>query len=127
PEGQPPHPGADPGGRRQEGAGVRTERGEAGLMAEDEQTAVAEAPPVARLKQRYEDEIRSKLQDEFGYASVMQHPKLEKITLSMGVGEAKSNSKALDHAMEQLEIIAGQKPCITRARLSIAQFKLREG
>ena len=96
-------------------------------MAEDEQTAVAEAAPKARLKQRYEDEIRGKLQDEFSYASIMQHPKVQKITLSMGVGEAKSNSKALDHALEQLEIIAGQKPCITRARLSIAQFKLREG
>ena len=93
----------------------------------DENATVAEAAPPARLKQVYQDEIRPKLQEEFGYESVMQHPKLQKITLSMGVGEAKSNSKALDQAIEQLTIIAGQKPCVTRARKSIAQFKLREG
>ena len=57
----------------------------------------------------------------------MQHPRLEKITLNMGVGEAKTNSKALDEAVEQLAIIAGQRPAITKARKSIAQFKLREG
>ena len=92
-------------------------------MADESTTA---APP-ARLKQTYQDEIRPKLQEEFGYSSSMQHPKVLKITLSMGVGEAKSNSKALDQAVEQLGIIAGQKPCVTRARKSIAQFKLREG
>jgi len=86
---------------------------------------VAGAP--ARLKVTYEQEIRPKLQEEFGYRSPMQHPKLEKITLSMGVGEAKTNSKALDEAVEQLAVIAGQRPSITRARKSIAQFKLREG
>ena len=85
------------------------------------------AGPTARLKTTYETDIRPKLQEEFGYRSPMQHPKLEKITLSMGVGEAKTNSKALDEAVEQMGIIAGQRPCITRARKSIAQFKLREG
>jgi len=90
-----------------------------------DETTVA-APP-ARLKQMYQDEIRAKLQEEFGYSSPMQHPGIEKITLSMGVGEAKSNSKALDQALEQLSIIAGQKAAVTRARKSIAQFKLREG
>lgn len=94
-------------------------------MAE-ETTTTAEAPP-ARLKALYHDDIRPKLQEEFGYRSVMQHPGITKVTLSMGVGEAKSNSKALDQAMEQLGIIAGQKPAMTRARKSIAQFKLREG
>ena len=89
-------------------------------------TATPAAPP-ARLKTTYEDEIRPKLQEEFGYASPMQHPRLVKITLSMGVGEAKQNSKALDEAMAQMGVIAGQKPMITRARKSIAQFKLREG
>jgi large subunit ribosomal protein L5 len=92
-----------------------------------EGTATAVARPPARLKQTYESEIRPKLQEEFGYRSPMQHPRLEKITLSMGVGEAKQNSKALDEAMEQLAVIAGQRPCVTRARKSIAQFKLREG
>ena len=80
---------------------------------------------TARLKTTYENEIRPKLQEEFGYRSPMQHPGLEKITLSMGVGEAKTNSKALDEAVEQLAIIAGQRPATTRARKSIAQFKLR--
>lgn len=85
------------------------------------------AIPPARLKVRYEDEIRPKLQEQFGYSSSMQHPRVEKITLNMGVGEAKQNSKELDAAVEQLAIIAGQRPAITRARKSIAQFKLREG
>jgi len=85
------------------------------------------APARARLRDTYEDAIRPKLQEEFGYRSPMEHPRLEKITLSMGVGDAKTNSKALDEAVEQLAIIAGQRPAITRARKSIAQFKLREG
>ena len=84
------------------------------------------AIPPARLKLRYEDEIRPKLQEQFGYSSPMQHPRIEKITLNMGVGEAKQNSKTLDEAVEQLAIISGQRPAITRARKSIAQFKLRE-
>jgi large subunit ribosomal protein L5 len=92
---------------------------------------MADAPtqtvPRARLKTTYEQEIRPRLQEEFGYASSMQHPRLEKITLNMGVGEAKTNSKALDEAIEQLAIISGQRPSITKARKSIAQFKLREG
>ena len=104
------------------------------MADETAQTEVAPAAAAgnhpsapARLKATYEQEIRPKLQGEFGYRSPMQHPKLEKITLSMGVGEAKTNSKALDEAVEQMAIIAGQRPCITRARKSIAQFKLREG
>ena len=84
------------------------------------------AIPPARLKASYEDEVRPKLQEQFGYSSPMQHPRIEKITLNMGVGEAKQNSKTLDEAVEQLAIISGQRPAITRARKSIAQFKLRE-
>lgn len=87
----------------------------------------AEAAPPARLKQVYESDIRPLLQQQFGYGCSMEHPRLLKITLNMGVGEAKQNSKFLDDAMEQLGIIAGQRPSITRARKSIAQFKLREG
>ncbi|MFZ4755220.1 MAG: 50S ribosomal protein L5 [Miltoncostaeaceae bacterium] len=85
------------------------------------------AIPPARLKAMFEDEVRPKLQEEFGYSSPMQHPRIEKITLNMGVGDAKVNSKFLDEAVEQMGQIAGQKPAITRARNSIAQFKLREG
>ena len=85
------------------------------------------AIPPARLKARYEDEIRPKLQEQFGYDSPMQHPRIEKVTLNMGVGDAKQNSKVLDEAVEELALIAGQRPAITKARKSIAQFKLREG
>jgi large subunit ribosomal protein L5 len=82
---------------------------------------------MARLKDRYNEEIRPKLIDHFGYSSPMQAPKLEKITLNMGVGEAKQDSKMLDAAAEQLAAIAGQKPNVRRARKSVAAFKLREG
>jgi len=82
---------------------------------------------MARLKDRYNDEIRAALVRRFGYSSVMQAPKLEKVTLNMGVGEAKQDSKMLEAAQEQLATIAGQKPNIRRARKSVAAFKLREG
>ena len=81
----------------------------------------------ARLKQRYNEEIRPALIDRFGYSTPMQAPRLVKITLNMGVGDAKQDSKVLDAAAEQLGTIAGQKPNIRRARKSIAQFKVREG
>jgi large subunit ribosomal protein L5 len=81
----------------------------------------------ARLKERYADEIRPQLLERFGYSSVMQVPRLEKITLNMGVGEAKQDTKMLEAAMEQMTAIAGQKPAVRRARKSIATFKLREG
>jgi large subunit ribosomal protein L5 len=81
----------------------------------------------ARLKERYADEIRPALLERFGYSSVMQVPRLEKITLNMGVGEAKQDTKMLEAAMEQMTAIAGQKPAVRRARKSIATFKLREG
>jgi large subunit ribosomal protein L5 len=85
------------------------------------------ATQTARLKTRYLEEIRPALIERFGYSTVMQAPRLEKITLNMGVGDAKQDSKLLDAAAEQLATIAGQKPSIRRARKSIAQFKVREG
>jgi large subunit ribosomal protein L5 len=89
---------------------------------------VSAAPAApARLKQRYADEVRPQLMERFGYSTIMQAPKIEKITLNMGVGEAKQDSKLLDAASEQLATIAGQKPNVRRARKSIANFKLREG
>jgi large subunit ribosomal protein L5 len=81
----------------------------------------------ARLKSRYLEEIRPALIERFGYSSVMQAPKIEKITLNMGVGDAKQDSKVLKAAQEQLATIAGQHPSVRRARKSIAAFKLREG
>jgi large subunit ribosomal protein L5 len=82
---------------------------------------------VPRLKTRYDEELRAALKDELGLSSIMQVPRLEKITLNMGVGEAKTDAKALDAAVEELTTIAGQRAEIRRARKSIAGFKLREG
>ncbi len=82
---------------------------------------------AARLKERYAEEIRPALLERFGYSSVMQVPRVEKITLNMGVGEAKQDTKMLEAAVEQMTAIAGQKPAVRRARKSIATFKLREG
>jgi large subunit ribosomal protein L5 len=87
-----------------------------------------QAPQVeARLKTRYYEEIRPALIERFGYSTPMQAPRILKITLNMGVGDAKQDSKVLDAAAEQLGTIAGQKPNVRRARKSIAQFKVRDG
>jgi large subunit ribosomal protein L5 len=86
-----------------------------------------DTPTTARLKQRYLDEIRPQLMERFGFTSIMQVPRIEKITLNMGVGDAKQDSRMLDAATDQLATIAGQKPSVRRARKSIAQFKVREG
>jgi large subunit ribosomal protein L5 len=82
---------------------------------------------AARLKTRYLEEIRPALMDRFGYSTPMQAPRIEKVTVNMGVGDAKQDSKVLDAATEQLGIITGQKPNVRRARKSIAQFKIRDG
>jgi large subunit ribosomal protein L5 len=81
----------------------------------------------ARLKIRYNDEIRPALKERFGYSSIMQVPRILKVTLNMGVGEAKQDRGMLEAAQTQLATIAGQKPNIRRARKSVAQFKVREG
>jgi large subunit ribosomal protein L5 len=88
---------------------------------------MTDSPSTSRLKARYLEEIRPELVERFGYSTVMQAPRLEKITLNMGVGMAKQDSKMLKAAMEQLATIAGQQPSVRRARKSIAAFKLREG
>jgi large subunit ribosomal protein L5 len=85
------------------------------------------AQATARLKTRYLDEIRPSLIERFGYSSMMQAPRVQKITLNMGVGDARQDSKVLKAAQEQLATIAGQQPSVRRARKSIAAFKLREG
>jgi large subunit ribosomal protein L5 len=82
---------------------------------------------ASRLKVRYEKEIRPALMQELGYENRMQVPRLEKIVVNMGLGEAISNGKILDASVEQLTAIAGQKPVVTKARKSIANFKLRQG
>src|SRR5256886_9352347 len=81
----------------------------------------------ARLKTRYLEEIRPSLMQRFGYSTPMQAPRIEKITVNMGVGDAKQDSKVLESATDQLATITGQRPSVRRARKSIAQFKVREG
>ena len=90
-------------------------------------TVAAEARSLPRLKQRYREEIVPGLREQFGYANVMQVPGLTKIVVNMGVGEAARDSKLIDGAVKDLAAITGQKPTVTKARKSIAQFKLREG
>jgi large subunit ribosomal protein L5 len=82
---------------------------------------------AARLKEKFLNEITPALIQKFGYSSVMQVPKVEKVVINMGVGEAAGNIKVLDNAVSDLQLITGQKPVITRAKKSIAGFKLREG
>jgi large subunit ribosomal protein L5 len=82
---------------------------------------------AARLKEKYQTEVRKKLQDQFGIENPMAVPKIEKVVLNMGMGEAISNAKILDSAVDELGQITGQKPIITKAKKSIASFKLREG
>jgi large subunit ribosomal protein L5 len=82
---------------------------------------------AARLKERFEKAIRSELMKEFGFENPMQAPRLEKIVVNMGLGEAINNGKIIDASVEQLSAITGQKPVVTRARKSIANFKLRQG
>ncbi|MFJ7668810.1 50S ribosomal protein L5 [Lysinibacillus sp. NPDC097195] len=82
---------------------------------------------MSRLKEKYLNEVSPALMSKFGYKSVMQLPKVDKIVINMGVGDAVQNSKSLDAAVEELTIITGQKPVVTKAKKSIAGFRLREG
>jgi large subunit ribosomal protein L5 len=90
-------------------------------------TPQSQAAPPPRLRERYEQEVVPALTQKFGYSSAMQVPRLQKIVLNMGVGEARQNAKMLEAAQEQLATIAGQHPNVRRARKSIASFKVREG
>lgn len=80
-----------------------------------------------RLEERYTKEIKDALMKKFGYSSVMQIPKLDKVVVNIGMGEAKENAKAIDYAMNDLALITGQKPIVTKAKKSVASFKVREG
>lgn len=81
---------------------------------------------IPRLKEKYEKEVVPALMEKFGYKNIMEVPKLEKIIINMGVGEAKENQKVLESAVADMQLISGQKPVLTRARKSIANFKIRE-
>ncbi|WP_352404586.1 50S ribosomal protein L5 [Sporanaerobacter acetigenes] len=82
---------------------------------------------TSRLKEKYDNEVVQALMEKFQYSSVMEVPKLEKVVLNMGIGEARENPKALENAVEELTIISGQRPIVTKAKKSIANFKVREG
>ena len=82
---------------------------------------------MARLKQRYNDELKAKLQEQLGLENVMQIPRITKITLNMGVGEAATNKKVLENAVADMTKISGQKPVVTKSRVSVASFKIRDG
>ena len=112
--------------KRGEG-GKRAARGQEVRQGDRLMEASAPAAVPPRLKERYEAEIKPSLQKRFGYKTVMEVPRLEKITLNMGVGDAKQDSNVLDAASEQLATIAGQAPNVRRAKKSIANFKLRDG
>jgi large subunit ribosomal protein L5 len=90
-------------------------------------TATKDATVTPRLKKLYDEQLRDALKQELEKSTVMQVPRISKITLNMGVGDAKTDAKAMDAAIEELSIIAGQRPQVRRARKSIAAFKLREG
>ena len=82
---------------------------------------------TSRLKDKYQNEVINALMERFNYTNVMEAPKLEKVIINMGLGEARDNPKVLESAVKELEIITGQKPVVTKAKKSIANFKLREG
>ena len=96
-------------------------------MAETKKKTVKAAPEMNRLQKKYKEEIVAELVKEFGYSTPMMAPRLEKIVINMGVGDATQNSKVLDDAVADLTTLSGQKPVITKAKKSIATFKLREG
>ncbi len=97
------------------------------MSTETQSTTETERAPYPRLKQRYREEIAPALREEFDFGNVMQIPTVTKVIVNMGVGEAARDSKLIDGAIRDLAAITGQKPQVTKARKSIAQFKLREG
>ena len=120
-----------PRARRATATETGTQDGLAPARASRRRVAVEEASPrikrLPRLLERYRSQVKEAMQQEFGYLNVMQIPRLEKVVLNIGLGESKTNPKAMENATRDLGMIAAQKPVITRARRSIAGFKLREG
>jgi large subunit ribosomal protein L5 len=126
PKGEKPQKGEQKGGQKGDKGGKGDQKQAQGKKGKEEAKPVEKAPPP-RLRIQYHKEIAQKLREQFKYANPMEIPKLVKITLNMGLGEAIENVKILDTAAEELASIAGQKPVITKAKKSIANFKLRAG
>lgn len=121
---QDPKKGAPPKGGGKPGQAGKGEKAAPGTVAFG---GVEEKGPEPRLKVRYEKEIAPAMREEFAYDNVMQTPRVLKVVVNMGVGTALQDAKTLDNAVRELAIITGQKPLVTRAKKSIAAFKLREG
>ena len=96
-------------------------------MAAEAQTESAEPRPVPRLRKQFDEVAVPALTEQFGYTNLMQVPKIQKVVINIGMGEAVGNAKSLDNAVGDLQTITGQKPVVTRAKRSIAQFKIRQG
>ncbi|MBM3959511.1 MAG: 50S ribosomal protein L5 [SAR202 cluster bacterium] len=120
---------ARPAGQQKQSGGGARQGGQRAAQRAPTQTAPAQTGPIAkpRLLKRYQEDVIPVLRREFGYSNVMQVPRLRKITLNIGLGEALKNAGAVDAATRDLTQIAGQKPVVTKARMSIANFGLREG
>jgi large subunit ribosomal protein L5 len=127
PKNAPKGGGAPKGGSRGKEAKAEAREARAPAAADGVEQASASAAEAPRLQKRYVEEIRAKLQQEFGYKNPMQVPRLEKIVINMGVGEATADQKKLDNAVAELTVISGQKPVKTLAKKAIAGFKIRKG
>jgi large subunit ribosomal protein L5 len=127
PKNPPKGGGAPKGGSRGKEAKAEAREARAPAAADGVEKASASAAETPRLQKRYTEEIRAKLQQEFGYKNPMQVPRLEKIVINMGVGEATADQKKLDNAVAELTVISGQKPVKTLAKKAIAGFKIRKG
>jgi large subunit ribosomal protein L5 len=114
-------------GAAEKGAGKSKDKGAFGGLEFEDKPAAASSYEPNRMRLRYKDEIVTKLMERFSYKNVMQVPRLEKVVLNMGISEAVANPKALDAAVADMLTIAGQRPLVTKARKSIAAFKLRAG
>jgi len=112
-------------GKKGDAAAPAEAKAKKGAKAADEQPAGPPTPP--RLRKHYREQVMPALMQRFGYKNMMQVPRLQKIVVNMGIGEALSNAKLLEAAVEDMTQITGQKPVVTRAKKSIANFKLREG
>lgn len=113
------------GGQSKGGAGKRSK--EAAVVNTEPRNFTRPKDYVPRMKKHYEDAVRKAMVEKFGYENPMQVPRLDKIVLNMGVGEAVNDRKAVDHASGDLALISGQKPVVTRAKKSVSTFKLRDG
>jgi large subunit ribosomal protein L5 len=130
-KGKPAAKGGGKDGKQQPAEGKQPKKAKGGSQAKAAETAVDERPSgpkePARLQTYYRNEVMKSLTEQFGYKSVMEVPRIQKIVVNMGVGEAVADKKIMDNAVADMQKIVGQKPLVTKARRSVANFKIREG